>query len=293
MALRTKFFLFIYLAFGLTFLLHAQTVNKENNSRTLRYVEELLSDQMIEQINKVTQKILEKCTPPDCAPIGVGRSPTPFIAHIDLLYPESTVELPLSHFRYTPKASEINQEFFGKKFIDKLNSLDSYQEESLFKYFDDFLIPQIPKDANTLALIDFSYNGDSLMSIRSYIDKYIQQRNLPFNINSISIAPSGRIYSIKKRAKIYKVPTPEIIKISSSSILFEGLMDEKFDRLAAYERYPFIQKGKVTEILPAPNNSSLRESFLENFKKKIEDFEKVKKNNCVKKKILLMLGKYF
>ncbi len=264
---------------------NADVIHPPENLRAYQYVRGLFSDTTFNQIQDITRLVLNQCSPPECIVVGIGRSPTPIISSLEILNPNSTLEIPLTNFRYSPNADKMNDTRVGK--------LTPQEEEGLFQYFDDFLKRRISTKTKTIMLIDYTISGSSFFSAQLYLDKYIKNRDLKLEMKTTAITVRYKVGIIEKIAKHFSVKKPTIITIPDRTPLFSAFENQYFDDIATYDQFPIMDKKELFGTLPTVNESAKRQEYLDYYKKKMLHPNELKIEECVKKGSLLYLGHYF
>ena len=171
------------------------------------------------EIVKVSKEIKKICNPDDCILIGIGRSPTPLIAHLQNKYHDYAWSMPLSNFRYSDKEPIKEKDY-----------------EKLFSHFSHFLPNLRAVHKRRIMLLDYTLSGLSLESTKLYVTKFYKQ----LGKNAISPAPS--IQSLALAAEGFNSPNrrsrvDQVIVVSTDSQLEKGFMKQEFDSCAPYGKF--------------------------------------------------------
>jgi hypothetical protein len=185
-----------------------------------------LEEPLYQEVRHLTQKVLEICPPQECFYVGVGRSPTPVMALMELLFPENLVTLPLTYFRYDyPGASHSER---GRYFLSKI------QEQRLRLHLKRFLPSPEDLKNKKLLLIDFAITGESLLSASYFVRKHV-------DLSALTLA------FVSSEDALFD---PEAIDVKIKLLsdypeLYSSFAMQMFDGLAKYGQYkissPFVQ----------------------------------------------------
>ncbi|HXW53811.1 MAG TPA: hypothetical protein VEL47_06875 [Myxococcota bacterium] len=135
-------------------------------------------------IHQVSQNVLKICPPDRCVIVGIGQSPTPFIAYLRNEVDQYAYAVPLSNFSHGVYHEALNKD----------------QEARLFAHFSSFLPGQAQLGGRSIMLLDYasSSGGKSILAASRYMERYLAQRfNQP---------PRVEVAVIKGNIDIEKVP---------------------------------------------------------------------------------------
>jgi hypothetical protein len=147
-----------------------------------RSATEITEDEFFE-IKGISENLLKLCPPESCVLIGVGTSPTPFMAYLHGLGLNSYAKtVPISDFRFGANSN-------GRP------KLASALEEKLYEHFDHFLPKAEELKEKSVLVFDYAASGESLVTARNYLQSYLSKR----------AEGKGRISpSVKTAAIVYK-----------------------------------------------------------------------------------------
>ncbi len=246
-------------------------VNKVDN---YWYVKNTLSDDVLGEISDISKKVMTTCRPPNCIVIGVGRSPTPIVSYLNLFNNKSALELPLSNFRYSPQVILRGEELIPR--------LSRKQEGKLFNYFNEFLMSKLGPEVEKVMLLDFTITGESLMSTKTYLDRFIKKQGEMILVEAFAVTTELRENKIKTAALDFSEPLPHTYVMNPNSPLVRAMEFEKFDGLAKYQKFNFLDKDYRGLPYPVQNSSSLRKEYLSYFREKLTgSSQKLSSKECL------------
>ncbi|MEO5968792.1 MAG: hypothetical protein ABIQ95_02595 [Bdellovibrionia bacterium] len=184
-----------------------------------------------QEISAVSEIITQECPPDACVVIGIGRSPSPFIAHLQNQKPGWAWNVPLSSFRYG---------------MSGIKPLSAELEEGLFDHFDRFLPPASELVGRQILLFDFTFSGDSVAATQTYLQKYSDQRNHSLQIKSLALvtyAPSEN--------EFWHPILRYFVEISKKCNLAKLLHKQVFDSVSEFGAFD-ITKHSSTELQSNP-----------------------------------------
>lgn len=153
---------------------------------------------------------------PNVFVIGVGRSPTPFIAFLQEYRPNSAVNLPLSQFRY-PTGTELSHE----------------DERKLYQHLDRFIPSEQELEGKEIVLLDYAVSGESLLSFTRYFQKYLSNRNRHNTITPVALVKDTyRILPVMQKGQQHDISI-RIIKMGPHEV-GRNLDVERYDSLSEY-----------------------------------------------------------
>jgi hypothetical protein len=182
--------------------------------------------EIFESTKAVGEYLKSQCPPDHCAVIGVGRSPTPFIAYLQ----ESTgndhyaINLPLSRFRYDvkwyPQLSKRGMRY-------------------LFKHFDLYLSQLDRAQLKEVLVVDYAQTGVSLIAARRHIRTYFNRVNSEqksrkedqVHVSSCAVISSGQLDEGVHPDLMHRIILPQ------RSALSQSLMKQVFDLSSQFDPF--------------------------------------------------------
>ncbi len=171
--------------FGLDFSEQAQTKDKELKSGPNSCY---LTNSDFNGIKQVTNALVKQFPVDNHHYIGLGNSPTPFTAYLQIQYPYAKItNLPLGSIQLDMK-TELEWKNHSDKFIDYFN-----------RFFVDINSSYFFNGKHNFVLVDFVKSGRSLRMIRDFLALYLTHRlqNEEANVNY-----SGYFLSLDMETKI-------------------------------------------------------------------------------------------
>ncbi len=130
--------------------------------------EELIGPLFFCEVKSLAQRIVEEWPPAHFHYVGIGRSPSPIIAAIQVRYGrQSALNLPLSNFKHYEPGSNGT--------VKKVKKICTAERERLFSHFDSFLGAIEPH--KKVLVIDYVLTGSSLISATRILHKYYKSSN--------------------------------------------------------------------------------------------------------------------
>ncbi len=223
------------------------------------------------QIQRISQYLLKACPPANCILVGIGRSPTPFMAYIQGLseIKNYAYNLPLSDFRYG---------------VDNHSSLDQDSEKKLYHHFDQYL-PGLDQVQNkSLMTVDFSEkSGHSTVAIQNYLRSYFKYKFKNLDQNAPEVKSTTIIGTSKHLTSDLdlteedhldglSVQIHRIILIKYNTRLYYNLFGRKYNHQAEYGSYDLNkienkkEKNKeyailVSELIEVRKNLTLEKAI--------------------------------
>lgn len=227
-------------------------------------IESTLSETSFKEIAYYSEKIREICPQDDCVVIGVGRSPTPFVSFLQITEDSkrSAFSLPLSQFRLSKQG--ISQE----------------QRVKLYQYFDSFL-PELSPNISTVALVDFTNSGESLLSAHSALEDYFDHKNVKLNIKSIALTLEEKLHRIRAYTQYLRVPMPVILELLPEQELFDHIFHQRYDPVSSHLKYPVLY-DRVLDFPPEENKHFGRNYFLNLLSEKVKAYKQQNALKCLK-----------
>lgn len=232
-SINIQFLLILFLAISCSSI--------QNNNRSISSepvdvngLEFKITDTVYQEIRKVSNEILEVCPPETCILIALGRSPTPFMAEIDAVVP-NTETIPLNSFRYNKLNNELSPTF----------------ERSLTTHFKAVLSKMENFEGKKVVLLDYAQGGSSLFSAQQYLQSFFEHNVSDFELSSLAITgkQNQSINTIHETAKEYGITKYSEIKLSDNGDLGGLLREQFFDRFSRYKQVDTYDWG-----LFAPTN---------------------------------------
>ena len=147
-----------------------------------------------EEIKQIALGIRSSYPPEQFLVVGVGRSPTPITTFLEILHPGSTATFPISNFKFRLKNDPTRVSLFN----GQNRALTPAEETKLFRHFDRYFPSTKLLAGRRLVLVDFTYTGDSLLSVAEYLQKYLMIRHLDLPFQLIGINDREKTYIEKK-----------------------------------------------------------------------------------------------
>jgi hypothetical protein len=225
------------------------------------------------EIHEISEAILGNYPPSKFMIVGIGRSPTPFIAYFQAIHPGTAVNLPLSSFRFVPKYAHFNTK----------------DEKTLKSHFDRYLPSLSELNGRQVVVLDFTLSGESLLSARHYIQRYYKAVGSEKEVLAVGIAPVSdeapeyRLNSIKQMAKKFG-HSLQVYPILENSVLATSLMEEHYDKFSRHSRWYFGDRLN-------PVQSPLFDQLVETMKVKYSETSRA--DRCLGKIMRVLSGPKF
>lgn len=170
--------------------------------------------------------------------IGLGRSPTPFMAYLKILGLRNVFNVPLSSMRSHP-----NRENMPHALRRRYESpLGPALQERLWEHFERFLPPGETLEGRKIVLIDYAQSGSSLVSAQHYISEFYARQG--FDVEVIALPIVDPAFSNMLVGALTSVPQIWV----ESQALKNNLQNEFYDRLSEFGKYDLRQtKRAATE----------------------------------------------
>lgn len=184
-------------------------------------------------IKLVSNRIQEFCPVDQCVVVGVGRSPTPFIAQLKIRHENYAWNLPLSSFRF--KMNDVND----------FNILTREELEELNQHFDTYLPTEAERRGRNILLVDFAASGLSLVAAKNYLNRYFDLRfeknpaDRP-ELEAFAITTQSTGPSLEPSLKLFCV-------VERGSLLGAALTTQKFDEFAEFGSFNIIMKDRPAQ----------------------------------------------
>lgn len=194
-----------------------------------------ISDSEFNQIRNICGEIIRRFPPEEFVYVGVGRSPTPFMAFFHSLGLQNIYNLPLSSMRNHPKASKLK---VWSAQPDFNSALKPAVEQRLFTHLAHFLPEASSFEGKTILLLDYTQTGASLVSAREYIARYYASKGVAVPVSLIALADS-----IHAEDQVPQMSNYPQIAIPNGPLKF-SLRGQLYD---AYSEYGKFILGKDNE----------------------------------------------
>ncbi len=252
--------------------LNSFSLNSLSNDTSDPYkVRTILSEEIFQSIKQISSLIRNECLAPECIVIGLGRSPAPITAFLEVVDPESTIDLPLSSFKYasTPQQASSLQ----------LKALSEVDQTKLFNYFDSMIIKKLNASTSKILLIDFATTGQSLYSAQSFLEKYFNKINMRMDVSSIGFGSHKESQRVRSVANAFSLKKTKYIGLKENSALFERFIKEDFEQFAHFEKFDlFKTEGEYPN--PKENRKPIKLEFQKYLQQRIQTPQKALKEYC-------------
>ncbi len=246
-------------------------------------VNNLLTKEALETASDVATQLLKICAPPRCKVVGLGSSPALLIAYLQATDPASAISLPISDFRHSPR--QAKKGFNINNAED--TALDNKTKNSLFDYFENFLVPQLGSDTEQVILVDFTNTGRSLFAAQSYLELFIHERTRQsLDITSVAMLEPSKKKKVQRVGKKYfNISDTHFMELDRDRQFFINMIMSRYDHYSEYGSYritPKLHREKVIQDadlnagLPIKNTSLKRKLFVN----KVADFVYENKSNA-------------
>jgi hypothetical protein len=210
---------------------------------------DLITQEMYTEVSSVNHYLEKICPPQDCAVIGLGRSPTPFMAALQAQHADYAWNMPLSNFRYD---------------VAGLKPLKPEIEQKLFQHFERFLPPTHELKGRNLLVIDYSMSGDSIASAKKYLDKYFAARSSTSNEGEppAEVQALAFVKDDPRNNKYWDESLNQFILLNPQGELAHLIVKQKFDTYAQYGSFDVQRQDS-----PQVNKTGYYPIIIEEFKK--------------------------
>ncbi len=234
-------------------------------------VRTILNEEVFQSIKQITSLIRNDCIAPECIVIGLGRSPAPIMAYLEVIDPESTIDLPLSSFKYAVNSQQAA--------TLQLKALSETDQEKLFNYFDSMIIKNLNASTTKILLIDFATTGQSLYSAQSFLEKYFNKINMKMDISSIGFGSHKESQRVRSVAKAFSLEKTKYIGLKEGSALFKRFIKEDFEQFANFEKFDLF-KTEQNYPLPKENRKSIKLELHKYLQARIQAPQRALKEYC-------------
>lgn len=167
---------------------------------------------LFQDIQAISKTIQATCPPATCVVIGMGSSPTPFIAYLQTENKNYAWNVPLSEFR-----AKLDNKSMGLS----SPALDSRQENKLFDHFETFFPSKDELGTRSILIVDYTSTGSSLFSGQQYFNKYFKsgRKNLnpvPPKIETLGLSSNPLLANTLPAQINYVISLPEKTPIATA-----------------------------------------------------------------------------
>lgn len=117
-------------------------------------------------VHEVALQIYDACPPSTCLVIGLGQSPTPFVADLSTAAKNYVWNMPLSNFKYHDPDGSVSKK-----------QLSESERSKLFAHLKTFLPPAHFRRGKKLLMVDYAESGKSLLSAQRYFQDYLNEED--------------------------------------------------------------------------------------------------------------------
>lgn len=161
----------------------------------------LLDPEEFEGAKQSSLEIVQKASPDEFVYVGIGRSPTPIITLLSILYPGSTVGLPFTGASQIEKTIQISQQYNNNKTAE------------LDRHFQEILGPVIKNlNGRKLLFMDYVVNGSFFSALRLLND--FLKRKYP-HVQSDYIVLANSVWPLSE------IPKEKLISVNNNHWEFE------------------------------------------------------------------------
>jgi hypothetical protein len=194
------------------------------------------------EIRQISDQILRECPPANCVLIGVGQSPTPFVAQLEGEQKDYVFPLPLSGFRHNPETDwklappNDRMERYNPQVLEPLTP---QQENALYMHLEKYVPDARMLRGRKIKVLDFSlYGGYSAFAVNRYLEKFMTVRGSPTQVGTIVISQHGESPKVKRVAERYAVKDAAVIELQRESPVFERLQSQQYEEYSPYGEHP-------------------------------------------------------
>lgn len=203
-----------------------------------------IDPQLIEDVRQVSEGLLERYPKDQYHFLALGRSPTLFVAYLQLVAENYISPLPLSSLQ---NLGDLKLLLTHRQYGIHLSAKDT---ALLFEHFENFIPKAEQLQGRKLMIIDYSFTGASLMRAFEYINEYLKAHDRPTLSGGVALI-SEKIGQ-KRMKKVFRSYNFSFIKtwpLPEKSQLESLLMESRFDQRSPYGRYEVGMKT-VKEMNP-------------------------------------------
>ncbi len=200
-----------------------------------------ITEKEFQAIRQVALNIPEKCAPGECLIIGVGRSPTPFIAYLQALSENYAFNLPLTAFRHFPDSAPVQSLVHNFEDQSRLLPLSPALEVKLFRHFADMIPLEIVGKMKAIVMVDQSDTGLSLLAAASYYRKFLNQKNLAVDMRVVGIGNHDDQAKLLRNSETLQFQARFIgadeLSVGRSKTLSSNLVVEHYDDFSQFGEF--------------------------------------------------------
>jgi hypothetical protein len=182
--------------------------------------------------------------------IGLGRSPTPFMAYLKVLGLRNVFNVPLSSMRSHPNRENMPHAS-GRRYE---KALGPALQERLWEHFERFLPPGEMLEGRKIVLIDYAQSGASLVSAQQYISEFYARQG--FDVEVIALPIVDQAFSNMLVGALTSVPQISV----ESQALKNNLQNEFYDRLSEFGKYD-LRKTQRAAVEPNEGYAALMAEY--------------------------------
>jgi hypothetical protein len=202
--------------------------------------------------------------------IGVGRSPTPFIAELQTLFPGAALNVPLTSFRYRPGGPPSMVRRLSNK-NETYRALTPEEEEKLFSHFDRYLkAPLAASGGRPILLLDYAPAGESLISAGEYLTRYLKARGFENKVTLVALCKKNALPIVEDSMKTTQLPYKAVL-LPNNSQLVTNLSYQWYDQVSQYGAFNLKDSNVPKE---APQSSSDYETYRRCISDKLKEIRK-------------------
>lgn len=218
-----------------------------------------LSENTYREIRSVSQRVLELCPPATCLLIGLGRSPTPIIADLQLREEGYAFNLPLSAFRNHPQGDKISLPPALEQLEPMIQPLSPQAQADFFRHLARFTPGKTVRRNRRIMVLDYSQSGLSLFAFQSYLRRYLASAGgVPPEVGVIALSPKNRLERVSEVSAVFDVKGLEIIVRDSASSLMTYLRNQVFDDLS---EFPSHEVGSTAPLFRRDLYAALKDEL--------------------------------
>lgn len=208
---------------------------------------QVLSDAEYTELRAVVEKIEGMFQRDRYVVVGLGRSPTPIVAFLQLGDSGSAVNLPMSDAVGFQSAL--------------LKSQGRWTREKLFDHFDRFVPSDAELRGKDVVLIDFCMTGRSLVFASSILKKYFADRRRQTKVLPVPVTMSDRSAGVLAcfDGSGFGDQAGNVILLQPKGDLFLSLRGEKYDFFAEYDSFSIDDLNDEKNLRPRQVYALLRE----------------------------------
>jgi|GEM_PF-3969888 len=211
----------------------------------MSYADQRSLERDFASIEEVSQTLLSLCPKDRCVIVGIGRSPTPFLAYLETMTEHYVYNIPLTAFRYG-----ISQD-----------PLDAEHREKLYRHFSTFLPDALSLNGPSIMLLDFASTqggGESALATARYLETYL---GIYFRENP----PQVKIAIVKANHKMEQVPyrINYIFRFEKEALLIHSLSDNIYKKYAPYGEFNIMNDEHIRSRRQQPGFLELKRKLQE------------------------------